>query len=254
MAESSQAIPTPPLTPQLQPSTDSSPLTKTVPILTPNTSSPSDLVLQIDTLLETYLENLDQYTKLRDQLSKDLSNGFLSLAHANKNTTMGRRYGEENYDERIKAGRIVKIDSQRLHSPQEESEKKAEEPTDSAPKDDNIPSNPDFQNTHPSSSSEEPIPSFKVLSLYPPTSTSPSPSQSWQPHPKNPINQFSPLPPPPLRAAQNFFTSAVADSIPELLNVTEKMRYLEESIGALRGRVGKEGDGDGGGERKEENI
>src|SRR5436305_5836411 len=65
---------------------------------------------RLDNLLETYLELLDEYTTLRTQLSKQLSDGFFSLASANHTSPTlgsGRRYGEEGYDERMKAHRRI---------------------------------------------------------------------------------------------------------------------------------------------------
>ena len=83
------------------------------PPTTPSPSSP-DLATQLDTLLEPYLSLLDTYTTLRAQLSAHFSAGFLSLAHANRNAASvlgaGRRFGEEGYDERMKARRGVRIE------------------------------------------------------------------------------------------------------------------------------------------------
>lgn len=68
---------------------------------------------RLDQLLASYLELLDTYTSLRTQLSKDFSSGFFALAQANRSSTLGpgRRYGEEGYDDRMKALRRVKIES-----------------------------------------------------------------------------------------------------------------------------------------------
>ena len=68
---------------------------------------------RLDALLSSYLELLDTYTTLREQLSKEFSSGFLALAQANRNSTLGpgRRYGEEGYDERMKALRVVRLGS-----------------------------------------------------------------------------------------------------------------------------------------------
>src|SRR5690349_4425392 len=67
------------------------------------------LAAQLDGLLAQYLELLDQYTRLRDDLSKTFSSGFFSLAQAQRATTLGagRRYGQDCYDQRMKAQRRV---------------------------------------------------------------------------------------------------------------------------------------------------
>ncbi|KIW37963.1 uncharacterized protein PV06_09941 [Exophiala oligosperma] len=66
---------------------------------------------RLDDLLASYLTLLDTYTNLRTQLSKEFSFGFYALAQANRNTNLGpgRRYGEEGYDERMKALKTVHI-------------------------------------------------------------------------------------------------------------------------------------------------
>lgn len=77
---------------------------------TKNTDTNTDaLTARLDDLLEQYLELLDQYTTLREELSKTFSSGFFSLAQAQRASTLGagRRYGEECYDERMKAQRKV---------------------------------------------------------------------------------------------------------------------------------------------------
>ena len=73
-------------------------------------SVPEVSLERLDSLLEAYLELLDEYTTLRTQLSKQFSEGFFALARANhtsNNLGSGRRYGEEDYDERMKAQRRI---------------------------------------------------------------------------------------------------------------------------------------------------
>ncbi|KAG9779523.1 hypothetical protein ABEF93_005412 [Exophiala dermatitidis] len=71
----------------------------------------TNLSHRLDSLLESYLVFLDEYTRLREQLSKDFSSGFFALAQANRTSTLGpgRRYGEEGYDKRMKALKKVEI-------------------------------------------------------------------------------------------------------------------------------------------------
>ncbi|KAF7508902.1 hypothetical protein GJ744_008611 [Endocarpon pusillum] len=76
-----------------------------------NAPEASDAISRLDALLEIYLDRLDRYQRLREELSQNFSAGFLSLAYANRsgNLGSGRRYGEEGYDARMKAGRRVRI-------------------------------------------------------------------------------------------------------------------------------------------------
>jgi coiled-coil domain-containing protein 115 len=95
------------------PSSASSQVKNVQPDPLPNRSTDdNNPIARLDDLLATYLDRLDTYQKLREQLSQNLSSGFLSLAHANRTVNLGsgRRYGEEGYDQRMKAGRRVKAE------------------------------------------------------------------------------------------------------------------------------------------------
>jgi hypothetical protein len=84
------------------------------------------LVVRLDELLEKYLHTLDEYQKVREQLSKQLSSvsrfrlsahavkvvvnelqGYLSLAQANFQNRSTTHYGQDNYDDRMQATRKV---------------------------------------------------------------------------------------------------------------------------------------------------
>ncbi|KAJ5397094.1 hypothetical protein N7509_005207 [Penicillium cosmopolitanum] len=69
----------------------------------------SELLQSLDVLLEQYLNLLDRQQKLQTGLAKELSSGFLALAHANYTCPPGRRYGADYYDERMKATRKISI-------------------------------------------------------------------------------------------------------------------------------------------------
>ncbi|RAO72796.1 uncharacterized protein BHQ10_008808 [Talaromyces amestolkiae] len=64
----------------------------------------------LDNLLERYLHLLDTHQKLQESLGKQLSSGFFQLAHANY-VSPGRRFGEDFYDERMKATRRLNFTS-----------------------------------------------------------------------------------------------------------------------------------------------
>uniref|UniRef100_A0A093XWA1 Vacuolar ATPase assembly protein VMA22 n=1 Tax=Talaromyces marneffei PM1 TaxID=1077442 RepID=A0A093XWA1_TALMA len=71
------------------------------------TTSFDEKVQQLDNLLERYLLLLDTHQKLQESLGKQLSSGFFQLAHANY-VSPGRRFGEDFYDERMKATRRLR--------------------------------------------------------------------------------------------------------------------------------------------------
>lgn len=69
----------------------------------------AELEDQLDNLWETYLALLDDYAKAQDELRRHLSSGFFALAKAQSSAPLGRRYGQDWYDERMKAARLVQV-------------------------------------------------------------------------------------------------------------------------------------------------
>lgn len=239
----------------------------------PDVSTQTDPIARLDGLLETYLDRLDAYQSLREQLSKNLSAGFLSLAHANRtgNLGSGRRYGEEGYDERMKAGKRVEIQMEGEAAETEASGKAAE--TRSSQRTES----PSMKYTY---SIQRHAPAAKIFSkkdeaqrYSPPdrpridsdctiadalaSSISQETSQkSWtekllpHPHQENatstlkpaksldPLNWYGLLVPPSLRTVQASFSSAVENQISQLLNVQREMAKLEALVRQAREEAG----------------
>ena len=111
MSPSAASYPSPPASPSPATGIDAS--TEHTPSISAEGASENNdtLSARLDALLESYLGLLDTYTTLRAQLSKAFSSGFLALAQANRTSTLGpgRRYGEEGFDERMKAFKRVRI-------------------------------------------------------------------------------------------------------------------------------------------------
>ncbi|KAI0851083.1 hypothetical protein F5Y00DRAFT_26497 [Daldinia vernicosa] len=63
----------------------------------------------IDKLLERYLHLLHQYTTLREQLSSLQTGIYQNIARANFAAERGMRFGQDYYDERMRASRKVAI-------------------------------------------------------------------------------------------------------------------------------------------------
>jgi hypothetical protein len=57
--------------------------------------------------------------------------------------------------------------------------------------------------------------------------------------PRNPINWYGVLIPPPLREAQKSFIDVVDNSIPNVINITAQLRQLEIDIGRTRKTIKK---------------
>lgn len=229
----------------------------------------TSLSKRLDDLLTSYVELLDTYTVLRAQLSKDVSSGFFALAQANRNSTLGpgRRYGEEGYDERMKASKTVWID-QRIspdrssstssgpnhaeHSPQSKKPVLVNEDSNEPPSEQ---TSPDVQATggHDPSTLKQDTSHDTLIGPPPPTSpsnpihdTSHLPScythaisTSSTPAPsKDPLKWYGILVPPALRQCQNHFRTTVSSTIPQLLNATSAMQSLEAQIWDVRRALG----------------
>ena len=225
-------------------------------------------ITHLDTLLSTYLNLLDTYTQQRTTLSTHLSSGFFSLAQAQRSSMLppGQRYGQEMYDQRMKAVRRVKFKHRANAQDHEEDDdaaaaaatKDAEEETEannetaarrkhgfeiyqypsaSEPNTTSSFPQPEIIST-PTSLSQD---STNSPPLPPPNpsskTTSPPPIPQHPKKPKNPLHQFGLLTPPALRTSQNAFTSALS-TIPDLLNTSRALAELEEEIGKVRASLG----------------
>ncbi|KAF4541382.1 uncharacterized protein LTHEOB_8778 [Lasiodiplodia theobromae] len=227
----------------------------------------------LDELLKRYLLLLDQYTQARQQLSSDLSSGYISLAQANFNPSSRVRYGQDFYDERMQALRRVTIGetesklhrSIRLLEPPEEPTSD-ETKTKTADATDNK-----KEGTDKNSTEEAPV-SVAELSLDPDAkNTAESPEAqpgeareppgsnvdgngnkrddsdkikekekaSKKPRTDDPIRWFGIFVPPALRSAQGSFIRAVEGPVPRLLDLAAEMRELEIEIGRARKAIRK---------------
>ncbi|KAF4123238.1 hypothetical protein GMORB2_6788 [Geosmithia morbida] len=171
----------------------------------------------IDALLERYLILLDEYTTLRSRLVRLQSSVHQSIARANFSAERGLRYGQDQYDGRMKASRVLEIEGldgdaaqvpsfkavkvkeeaeqqQAEGSKQEGEEKEAEEEEDRRKK----------KNTS-----------------------------------NNPLRWFGVLTPMPLRDAQARSIEAVDQVIPQLVSLSAEMSSLEIQVRRARKKRAK---------------
>lgn len=257
MAEST--IPTPPQTPPPAPEP-----------FTPEPVSEGSFE-RLDCLLETYLELLDEYTALRTKLSKQFSDGFYSLARANHTSASlgsGRRYGEEGYDERMKAARgvvysvegsgdgsgtnSIRVEEKDCSGQAEREDqpasrtgyrlsiRKTNDVANHAHTSRGISKQPhgteelECSSTAESAVEPGPSPTRTRSTASPKNKASAEPPASC----RDPLNWYGILVPQPLRQAQASFVSAVESSIPQLLNTSALMGDLETQITTLRIELG----------------
>jgi outer membrane biosynthesis protein TonB len=167
---------------------------------------------RLDKLWESYLDLLDHYTKAQDDLKKHMTAGFLSLAKAQSSAPLGRRYGQDWYDERMKSTRRVQVSSDASETNEDAittglqtlSVSLANDPTE-------VERKKDVEKT--SAKDEEPQPKQQPS---PPGTPEPEPKkqstedeetgEAEKPKPVNPLRWYGILVPPELRKAQSSFS------------------------------------------------
>jgi len=231
----------------------------TPPLEAPDSWSLKDLRRLLDILLERYLCLLDRYQMLQAELGRQFSSGFLSLAHANYCSPPGRRYGEDYYDERMKATRRLSLQPPLLSIPRADVTVGSHESrtylntfrihyASTVPEVDRGRSQTEagkgsgmnIGNTkHLASSSDNGVANSASTLL--PLETGDEPP-STQPKKKpvrggDPLSWYGILVPQSLRNAQKSFTTAI-EGFPELVSVVHEMRILEREISGFRERLG----------------
>ena len=239
------------------PSPPLSPSSSTTPRPTASQSQSVDtesLTTRLDTLLIDYLSLLDTYTTIRAELSKTFSSGFFALAQANRNANStlgsGRRYGEEGFDERMKAGRVVRItraQSLEDHKRKEDEGRTQDEDNKRETRQDEVeqqdraqPGNlgldklrldEDGQHEHDQDQDAESPHNYNFSTTAPFTASTSTTL-------RDPLKWYGILIPPALRTCQGHFTSAISSSIPELLNTMSAMKHVEDEIWIVRRELG----------------
>ncbi|KAH7381633.1 hypothetical protein BKA66DRAFT_530897 [Pyrenochaeta sp. MPI-SDFR-AT-0127] len=201
------------------------------------------LVAQLDQLLERYLHTLDEYEKVRQELSKQLSSGYMSLAQANfHNSSATIRYGQDCYDERMQVIRKIAVTEGKHRSDEarpyfstflanddHEDVKSAERSVKKDQKAAGSQAEPCESGAESPENSE---------SKQPPSADT---AESTKKHakPKDPLRWFGILVPPALRTAQSTFVAAVEGPIPQLATIARDLRAQEIEIGRVRKQVKK---------------
>ncbi|KAF5543722.1 vacuolar ATPase assembly VMA22 [Fusarium mexicanum] len=173
----------------------------------------------IDEHLERYLSLLDEYSQLRKSLSRVQSDVFHNIARANFAGERGMRYGQDHYDERMQATRLLAIEQEAGQSPTfsifpapEEGNEADKEKNSSAEKSDEA----------------------STIEAKEASSTEKKRKQN-----KNPLQWFGLFAPMPLRMAQTHSVTAVEEVIPRLVSVNAEMLNLEIEVRRARKRRAK---------------
>ncbi|OAX84093.1 hypothetical protein ACJ72_01529 [Emergomyces africanus] len=213
-------LPTPPATPALR--ADLSGLASL-------DKSHAELSKELDSVLERYLHLLDRQQRLQDEIGREFSSGFFSLARANTSCPPGRRYGEDYYDERMKAIKKLSIGLPSTN-PGEGSNQTTSNPSFAIESALPPPSNTEESKTDSEDGNDER------------DSDTSSTSQSSNQNEKDKLQQ-SKKPrndqksSNPINCAQQSFCAALEGPIPALVNVMTEMREVERDVEALRSQL-----------------
>ncbi|TDZ74415.1 Coiled-coil domain-containing protein 115 [Colletotrichum trifolii] len=178
---------------------------------------------QIDQLLERYLTLLDEYTQLRELLSKTQAGMYQNIARANFSAERGVRYGPDYYDERMQALRSLKISANDKGVPRYELVKPAKAVTQPV--------------SHEDAGDEgAPDDAGEISSPEKPTADEKANRAKKS---NDPLRWFGILAPLPLRQAQTLSVQAIQDVIPRLVSVDAEMMHLEIEVRRARKKRAK---------------
>ncbi|KAK8124785.1 uncharacterized protein PG998_000544 [Apiospora kogelbergensis] len=167
----------------------------------------------VDHLLEQYLHLLHEYTRLRAELNKLQAGIYQNLARANFAAERGLRYGQDQYDDRMRASRRVVVaplpllDTNREQKEEEEDEVKEDE-------------------TEPIASSAKEM-------------KEPKSEPTTMKKNKDPLRWFGLITPMPLRQAQAQSVQAVEDIVPKLVSINAEMTQVEIEVRRARKKRAK---------------
>lgn len=182
----------------------------------------------IDELLQRYLGLLDEYTTLRQQLSRIQTGMFQNIARANFSGERGMRYGQDHYDERMQAARRLAVevdDKQQVRFAVVDAEEAADEVEEKTKAKDEIGEEGEDKAEAKEETDKEGDEEGKK-------------SASIKPK-KNPLHWFGLFAPMPLRTAQTQSIQAVEEIIPRLVTVNAEMLNLEIEVRRARKRRAK---------------
>lgn len=199
---------------------------------------------QIDTLLERYLDLLDEYTTLRARLATLQSGVHQGIARANFSAERGMRYGQDHYDGRMKASRVLQISWEgddgvtpcfAVVSTEED-----KQPTDaSGSKEEHAGQPEEKQQASGKTEKEEEEEKEEGEEAETEEEKARKKEQTRRQIARNPLRWFGVLTPMPLRDAQALSVETVERVIPRLASLSGEMLQLEIEVGRARKKRAK---------------
>ncbi|KAG6011762.1 hypothetical protein E4U54_007918 [Claviceps lovelessii] len=209
------------------------------------------LQLHIDNLLQRHLALLDQYTSLRERLSRLHSSTLQDIARANFSAQRGQRFGQDQYDGRMRALRRVVVEGEKrvricvvrgggedetgedetgVDEREEDERKEDEREEDKKAKDEKKGDDKSPEDDKKADHDEKPEDDKKA------EKDKKTPNHN---HKHDPLRWFGILSPPPLRSAQAHAVEAVEQVIPQLVSIATEMQHLEIEVRRARKRRDK---------------
>lgn len=186
----------------------------------------------IDSLLERYLSLIDEYSRLRAELTKLQTGVYQNIARANFTGERGMRYGQDHYDERMRALRVLDIELGEDNVPNF-AMRNLDPPVDGAAGDDRNQEEPNDSKEEEEKQGEKKadVTSNPVESTDERRNDEKNKDGKKTKKPNhNPLHWFGLLAPQPLRAAQTLSIQAVEEAIPRLVAVNAEMEHVEIEI------------------------
>lgn len=192
----------------------------------------------IDSLLERYLSLIDEYSRLREELTKLQTGVYQNIARANFTGERGMRYGQDHYDERMRALRVLDIELAEDNVPNF-TIKNMNHPVDGATGDDKKQEEAEKRNDSLKEEETEKEETADITNAQEKPADSAEEQQTDQEKKDeekakkpihNPLHWFGLLAPQPLRTAQTLSIQAVQEAIPRLVSVNAEMEHVEIEI------------------------
>lgn len=191
---------------------------------------------QIDELLERYLTLLDEYTRLRQKLSQLQSSIYQNIARANFSGERGMRYGQDHYDERMQALRLLNVHYKEGSNVPVISLTSALEEQNGGDEDEKVQQpHEDEQHEADQQPNEEELDGGSEAK----ESQGTQPKQQKRKKNKNPLHWFGLFAPMPLRTAQTQSIQAIEEVIPQLASIDMEMQQVEIEVRRARKRRAK---------------
>ncbi|KAJ0163326.1 hypothetical protein CTA2_3173 [Colletotrichum tanaceti] len=200
----------------------------------------------IDTLLERYLILLDEYTTLRERLTRAQVGMYQNIARANFSAERGVRYGPDYYDERMRASKVLAVSLDGRNVPRFEivqpadavTEPKAMGTNEARARKDEERSSNDADEASGYVAGEatfaNEVKHEKEANVEEVEKTKKQKKGS-----SDPLRWFGILAPLPLRQAQTLSVYVVEDVIPRLVSVDAEMKDVEIEVRRARKRRAK---------------